>query len=903
MRTVFVSHPCSHVGHALVRQLVKTKSYPPPPESDGQNQQDEYDGYNNQQGGYDEPDEPLPDPIPWDLVLSSSTTGAYRPLATIEADLTGARIKRKVDVVHTEEFAKSLLDCDIFFLDNVIDSGLVSWLTEELARLADDSAYTEPKTVIAISSALTWSSTKIDPYDVGGTLVEEDFRRRKPHPAFATQNQAEKLVMKCRRKGLLRTYVVSAGLPYGCGEWMLHSFFRRAWHGVYGALPHLYTEAQKKQEALVQKRQAEQQEALRAPDDLEGGAASAAGAQISSGDPVDILFRDEDGEMALPIIGDGENVVPAIHVMDLARMLVQLARRPRRFRFIIAIDDGQCTQRDIVTAIADALCGGRVKYVPHDAVLVGDTGNSAFADELDYAGGWHAEGKRVQDATTHVLTMDRILEPTSALDIMGDEWRCGGGIATSILNVVKEFREVRGLYPIRLWIHGPPFSGKSTLAESLAAKFKLHHMHLGRILKETLEGDIRQQEEEYYMEILDAVTNSSDGRIPDEYLVDIVRRALRSPKCLNQGFVLDGFPKTDVQAEMLFMEDQQYPPLEPENEWAPTSYPPRGFRNPDGVYSDEEEAEKEAEAAQLEAANTVPLGEEPEESDGEEESEQLLGGCDKHILPQTVILLEAEPEELRFAYEIKDGEGDGHAKELEQGVKDGAEGPTDRVTTLVKEREGEVLDDFERRMLNYQASNTDESSAIFFTDERDIHAIKYVPFKRDEGKNDVHAIDTIDVVTVGQVGAAGDVAASKHDFEPISAFVKQFCDIIGTPHNYGMTKEEKEEQLQEQDDEERKAAAADKAQKEAQEEAAQVQRQKYQAEWQRRLELIDDEEMELLRMQSLPLRQYLVRFVMPTLTAALVQVAKVRPDDPVDFVAEYLFRACAGVVDDPVVGA
>jgi adenylate kinase len=38
------------------------------------------------------------------------------------------------------------------------------------------------------------------------------------------------------------------------------------------------------------------------------------------------------------------------------------------------------------------------------------------------------------------------------------------------------------------------------------------------------------------------------------------------------------------------------------------------------------------------------------------------------------------------------------------------------------------------------------------------------------------------------------------------------------------------------------------------------------------------------------MRKYLMDNVLPSLTRGLQEVAKVRPDDPVDYLAEYLFN-------------
>ena len=56
------------------------------------------------------------------------------------------------------------------------------------------------------------------------------------------------------------------------------------------------------------------------------------------------------------------------------------------------------------------------------------------------------------------------------------------------------------------------------------------------------------------------------------------------------------------------------------------------------------------------------------------------------------------------------------------------------------------------------------------------------------------------------------------------------------------------------------------------------------------------EEYELLEAQSIPLRNYLMKHVMPTLTQGLIDCCKSRPEDPLDylvcFVFTYVDRKC-----------
>lgn len=54
---------------------------------------------------------------------------------------------------------------------------------------------------------------------------------------------------------------------------------------------------------------------------------------------------------------------------------------------------------------------------------------------------------------------------------------------------------------------------------------------------------------------------------------------------------------------------------------------------------------------------------------------------------------------------------------------------------------------------------------------------------------------------------------------------------------------------------------------------------------------IKREEQEMLETQSIPLRNYLMKNVMPTLTQGLIEVCKVKPDDPVDYLVSSLLSS------------
>lgn len=60
--------------------------------------------------------------------------------------------------------------------------------------------------------------------------------------------------------------------------------------------------------------------------------------------------------------------------------------------------------------------------------------------------------------------------------------------------------------------------------------------------------------------------------------------------------------------------------------------------------------------------------------------------------------------------------------------------------------------------------------------------------------------------------------------------------------------------------------------------------------WTKEYEKLKIEEDKIHEARTLPLKQYLIKYVLPTLTDGLLKVAELKPEDPVDFLAEFLFE-------------
>ena len=90
---------------------------------------------------------------------------------------------------------------------------------------------------------------------------------------------------------------------------------------------------------------------------------------------------------------------------------------------------------------------------------------------------------------------------------------------------------------------GPPGCGKGTQAKMLTEKYHIPQISTGDILREAVKNKTPLG--------LEAKTYMDSGKlVPDDVVIGIIQDRLKQPDC-EKGFILDGFPRTVVQAEAL----------------------------------------------------------------------------------------------------------------------------------------------------------------------------------------------------------------------------------------------------------------------------------------------------------------------------------------------------------------
>ena len=98
-------------------------------------------------------------------------------------------------------------------------------------------------------------------------------------------------------------------------------------------------------------------------------------------------------------------------------------------------------------------------------------------------------------------------------------------------------------HSIRLILLGAPGAGKGTQAEKIAAAAQIPAISTGAIIREAIAAGTE----------MGALAKSYIERgalVPDEVVIGIIRDRLTADDCKN-GFILDGFPRTVPQAELL----------------------------------------------------------------------------------------------------------------------------------------------------------------------------------------------------------------------------------------------------------------------------------------------------------------------------------------------------------------
>ncbi len=97
--------------------------------------------------------------------------------------------------------------------------------------------------------------------------------------------------------------------------------------------------------------------------------------------------------------------------------------------------------------------------------------------------------------------------------------------------------------PLNVLLLGPQGAGKGTQAKRISADYGIPHIASGEILRAEMDAgtELGKRVKDVY---------DRGDLVSDELMIELIRNRLEQPDT-ESGFVLDGFPRTTVQAEAL----------------------------------------------------------------------------------------------------------------------------------------------------------------------------------------------------------------------------------------------------------------------------------------------------------------------------------------------------------------
>lgn len=578
--------------------------------------------------------------------------------------------------------------------------------------------------------------------------------------------------------------------------------------------------------------------------------------------PLHYLFRRAYEGKGLPIVASGNNVVPTVHVRDAAKILWSVALGKSPSRYVLAVDPSNVTQADIIRTLSSELGNGLAVNLTRQQGLLDITEEDANPKTLDLLSDIDLP-TMPSEFVTEVLGGDEESE--------GDGEGGTPGIVESIKEIIAEYKLARNLIPVRIFVHGPPASGKSTLATELAEHYEVHHWYTKKLL---FIADYFLEHGEVPVEVPRLWLPNANGEVPKKATATADSEA---PAAEDAPSEVVADENEDGEEEDADEEPEEVPRPEYLDELQEIAEAIRDARE-EAAGDDEEEEGEESDVKSkknkaeprvpeelvnrlfrwavnswgsknqgyvIDANFTMDAATELFAKDDEEEEE---GSSDKGSkeaanrallksnLPEFAVVLEAKDDFLRNRM---------------------LRAPEAHIIPGHSDETG-----FERRLAAFREANTpDESVTNFFEEHEEILPI------------------FIDI-------AEGAPETGRE----VQALTEEIEGICGPKRVYGPSAAQLAEMEERAAEERRKVE--EREQQRISEESARVEAESAERhkEWQARVDKLKQEEQHVLDLQSVPHRTYLMDSVMPTIAAGLVELAKIRPDDPIDFLAEFLIR-------------
>ena len=269
----------------------------------------------------------------------------------------------------------------------------------------------------------------------------------------------------------------------------------------------------------------------------------------------------------MPYFGDGQNIIPTIHVKDLAKIVKQIIEKKPENKYIIAIDETKDrTLKNIISSISTKIGSGKTKSIEDkkDNPLKFSTQDHFIDSKVletpktlkllitNNEFNWHS-----------FLNNDIMLQPSKFIE-EDFPWHCKEGIPANAKKLLKEFCQFRKLRPLKIVLNCANKDVRTKFANKLSKFFNIPKINHDRVI-DLLNIDVDELNEEElfmkqkYLELKEKLANvelpeedrDDDYLNYDEIMYTAFKYCMKENECENRGYVIEGFPSIMTEVEFI----------------------------------------------------------------------------------------------------------------------------------------------------------------------------------------------------------------------------------------------------------------------------------------------------------------------------------------------------------------
>jgi len=182
--------------------------------------------------------------------------------------------------------------------------------------------------------------------------------------------------------------------------------------------------------------------------------------------------------------GDGRNRIPMIHIQDLAEFVKKTVEKPPNNHYVFAIDyNKKPTQKGIIKAISGGVGTGKIKEMKVEDIAEDLENKDVFLLNLRM----RPSKSFIVNEEAEEINEEENEDEANKIEKFKFSWVSKEGIQKNIDKINLEFNGNNTLKSNRIFIAGPPGSGKSHYGKKIAEFYNIPHIVIKDLFTKALD--------------------------------------------------------------------------------------------------------------------------------------------------------------------------------------------------------------------------------------------------------------------------------------------------------------------------------------------------------------------------------------------------------------------------------